>query len=224
VLVLPLVVAFVVSGQAGADSAPAYVYGDVSLFGESFNGSAKVVAMVGTTVCGTGDVTKGTYSVLVQARCGPSNTPIDFKLLLSAAGRNAPEDSYWTSVAPLPFPGTGDWLKYDLDFPRTTTQMVALTEGCAEISSTFANKTLIDAIVRTINAAAISSVWKWDAKKSVWLGYIPNGDEAPLLATLKDVNRGETFIACYPTSDPSMQFVLPVAPVAAVVTPSMAGR
>jgi hypothetical protein len=224
VLVLPVLIALAVAGQTSADSAPALVYGEVSLFGEPFKGSAKVVAMVGTTICGTGDVKSGSYSVLVQAKCGPGNTPIDFKLQFAAASRNSAEDAYLTIVPPLPFPGTGDWLKYDLGFPRTAPHPIALAEGCAEISSTFANKTPVATVMATINTAPVSSIWKWDAKKAVWLGYIPNGEEAPLLATLKDISRGETFIACYATSDAMMEFALPVPPVTSTVTPATAGR
>jgi hypothetical protein len=211
-VLLTLLACAVIPSVAGAETAPAYVYGDLTLFDAPLKSSAKVVAMVGTTACGTGDVKSGTYSVVVKSKCGPPNAPVQFKLVFSAAKGNTAEDAYWASTNALPFPGMGDQRKYDLAFPTLTGQPVTPAEGCVELVSTFANKTPVTTISARLHDQAASSVWKWDAKKGDWQGYIPGDAEEPLLATLKDVNRGESFVACYDPANPPLMLTQPTAP------------
>jgi hypothetical protein len=99
-LALVLSACVAVPSLTSAENAPAYVYGDLTLFDAPLKSSAKVVAMVGTTACGIGDVKGGTFSVIVKSNCGPANTPVQFKLLFSASKKDAAEDAYWTDTAP----------------------------------------------------------------------------------------------------------------------------
>lgn len=211
-VVLLLVIAAVVPTMAHAETAPAYVYGEVSLFGEPLKASAKVVALIGGTVCGTGDVKSGAFSVVVKSRCGTANAPVQFKLLFAAAKKDVAEDAYWSSTLALPMPSMGEPYKYDLAFPAMTIAAVTPIEGCVELASTFANKTPITTIATRLHEQTAASLWKWDAKKAGWLGYIAGDGEEPILATLKDVNRGETFLACYDPAAPPAMLTQPTAP------------
>lgn len=189
-----------------AASAPAYVYGHVSLFGNDITGSPAVRAVIGTTNCGTGKVSSAAYSVIVNANCGSGRT-IKFEILFSTSSTNG-DDAYWANET-LTFPGDGLWRKLDLTAPLLQAPTsLSDPSGCTLITSSFSNKTTVDAIAANISpSTALDSIWKQDAKSGNWTAYILMPSPKDTVKTLKTLNRGDSFWVC--VTDPTATLTQP---------------
>ncbi|MFN8557620.1 MAG: CARDB domain-containing protein [Dehalococcoidia bacterium] len=168
-LIVATIVAALVSGQGAAlaqpTSPPARYTGSVSLFGAAA-AKTTVKAFVGAVECGRADVKNGAFTINVKhvsqtPGCGTPGATITFTL----GEYRAYEYAAWQMVVGPP-------ITLDLNGPVTTDVAIGATE-CNNIQILqFANKTPVEYVVSSvIPQDALSSLWKWNDKKSDWESY-----------------------------------------------------
>ena len=188
-------------------SPPARYTGTINLFGAKPTGSGLTLkAYVGSTECGTGKITGGTYTINVSSAgqktgCGTPGAQVQFTI----GQYYAYEIGTWAMGYPQEVNLTG---------PVTTG--VNLTADCDnEVQFTFASKTPMTTVIDSILPKdVIDSIWFWDGKN--WQGYYTDSSSGP--STLKTVELNKKYWVCsYEAATMAMPLLSPSASTTASV-------